>query len=41
MKEIIYVLTNSAMENLVKVGRAKDLKEEMKKLDTPSVSFSF
>ena len=41
MNEVIYVLTNSAMANLVKVGRAKDLKEVMKKLDFPSVPFPF
>ena len=41
MKEIIYILTNSAMENLVKVGRAKNLKETMQKFDTPSVPFPF
>ncbi len=41
MNEIIYVLTNSAMASFVKVGRAKDLKEVIKKLDTPSVPFPF
>jgi len=43
MPNIVYVLTNEAMPNLVKIGRtdAEDVRERMSSLNNPSVPYPF
>ena len=40
-KEIIYVLTNSAMEGYVKIGRTTNLDQRLSSLDNTSVPLPF
>jgi hypothetical protein len=43
MPNIVYILTNEAMPNLVKIGRtdAEDVRERMSSLNNPSVPYPF
>ena len=39
--EIVYILTNSAFPDYVKIGRTKNLKKRLQQLDSTSVPLPF